>query len=311
MSSISEEITSKLEKLGCSAKIVAISHINEMRDELFVLRDNNFIDKKLYEDMLSGMNFDPDSVLKNTKSIIVVAAPQIISKASFQYKNNTYSLTIPPTYVADDITSKVTELTYETVSEYGFCAVKAPIPKKQLAVKSGLAKYGRNNITYINGMGSFHTLIAYYTDLDLLADSWQEAEINSDCTNCSVCLKNCPTGAISANRFLIHAEKCMTYFNEYSSPNYDFPEWIKPEWHNSLVGCMSCQLKCPKNSTFVNKHIELAAFTEEETKLLLDKVPLNILPKDTVKKLNNIAMTSNYSFLSRNIGILLTDTYKI
>ena len=311
MSFISEEIISKLEKLGCSAKIVSISHINEMRDELFALRDNNFIDKKLYEDMLSGMNFDSDSVLKNAKSIIVVAAPQIITKASFQNKNNTYSLTIPPTYVADDIICKVTALIYETVSDHGFSAEKAPIPKKQLAVKSGLAKYGRNNITYINGMGSFHTLMGYYTDLDLLVDSWQVAEITNGCTNCFVCLKNCPTGAISANRFLIHGEKCMTYFNEYSSPNYDFPEWIKAEWHNSLVGCMSCQLKCPKNATFVNKHIELAAFTEEETNLILDKVPLNILPEDTLKKLDNIAMTSNYSFLSRNIGVLFTDKYKI
>ena len=103
----------------------------------------------------------------------------------------------------------------------------------------------------------------------------------------------------------------MTYINEYSSPNDDFPEWVKPEWHNSLVGCMSCQLKCPKNATFINKQIELAAFTEEETKMILDKVPLKSLPEDTLKKLDNIAMTSNYSILSRNIGILLTDTYKI
>lgn len=97
----------------------------------------------------------------------------------------------------------------------------------------------------------------------------QAAEIDSDCANCSVCLKNCPTGAISVNRFLIHGEKCMTYLNEYA-PNYDFPEWVKPEWHNSLIGCMSCQLKCPKN---------------------------------------DISMTSNYSFLSRNIKVLLRDDF--
>lgn len=152
--------------------------------------------------------------------------------------------------------------------------------------------------------------MCYYTDLDVFVDSWQPGEIASDCTNCSVCLKNCPTGAISANRFLIHAEKCMTYFNEYSS-KYDFPDWIKPEWHNSLVGCMSCQLKCPKNAAFVNKYNDITTFSEEETKLFLDSVLLEDLSEDTVKKLDDIEMTSNYSFLSRNIGVLLTDTYII
>ena len=47
MSSISEELIVSLEKLGCKAKIVSISHIDEMRDELFALRDSNMIDKNL------------------------------------------------------------------------------------------------------------------------------------------------------------------------------------------------------------------------------------------------------------------------
>lgn len=308
MSTISEEIISSLEKLGCKAKIISISHINEMRDELFGLRDSEMLDKKFYEDMLSGINFDSDSALKNAKSIIIVAAPQVITKADFQYNNNTYSTTIPPTYVLSDIQSKVKEVMEEISRKNGFAALKTQLPQKQLAVKSGLAKYGRNNISYIDGMGSFYLLMRYYTDVDLIIDNWQTAEIDSDCTNCSICLKNCPTGAISVNRFLIHAEKCMTYLNEYAA-NYDFPEWVKPEWHNSLIGCMSCQLKCPKNAAFVNKVSDTVAFTEEETKMFLDKVSLERLPEVTIKKLDDISMTSNYSFLSRNIKVLLRDEF--
>jgi epoxyqueuosine reductase len=302
MSSIPEELIASLEKLGCKAKIVSISHINEMRDELFALRDSNMIDKKLYKDMLSGMEFNKGNTLKNAKSIIVIAAPQIISKANFQYKGNTYSLNLPPTYVADDIRSKVKEVMDEISSKNGFKFQGTKLPQKQLAVKSGIAKYGKNNITYIDGMGSFHVLMSFYTDLDLINDSWQVAEVDSDCTNCSICLKNCPTGAISENRFLINAEKCITFFNEYED---DFPQWVKPEWHNSLVGCMSCQLKCPKNSAFVNKFNVIATFTEEETNMFLDKVSFESLAENTVKKLDDIGMTSNYSFLGRNIRILL------
>lgn len=302
MSSISEELILRLEKLGCKAKIVSISHMNEMRDELFALRDSNMIDKKLYKDMLSGMEFNSDNTLNNAKSIIVIAAPQIVSKANFQYKGNTYSLNLPPTYVADDIRSKVKEIMNEISSKNDFKVQGTKLPQKQLAVKSGLAKYGKNNITYIDGMGSFHVLMSFYTDLDLLTDSWQAVEVDGDCTNCSICLKNCPTGAISEKRFLINAEKCITFFNEYED---DFPQWVKPEWHNSLIGCMSCQLKCPKNSAFVNKSNIIATFTEEETNMFLDKVSFESLPGNTVKKLEDIAMTSNYSFLGRNIRILL------
>lgn len=310
MGLISEEIISKLENLGCKARIVSISHLNEMRDELFGLKDSNLLDKKFYEDTLSWMSFDPDQALKNVKSIIIIAAPQIISKANFQYKNNTYSLTIPPTYIADDIRKKVKELLDEIVNKYGASVMRAPITQKQLAVKSGLAKYGKNNITYIKGMGSFHTLMSYYTDLELLVDSWQIAEIDSDCTNCSICFNSCPTGAISADRFLIHAEKCITYVNEYAC-EYGFPEWIKPEWHNSLIGCMSCQIKCPKNVSFKNNTSVITTFTEEETKMLLDKVALESLPKDTIKKIDDISMAPNYCFLSRNISILIRSEFII
>jgi epoxyqueuosine reductase len=302
MSSIPEELIASLEKLGCKAKIVSISHINEMRDELFALRDSNIIDKKLYKDMLSGMEFNSDNTLKNAKSIIVIAAPQIISKANFQYKGTTHSLNLPPTYVADGIRSKVKGAMNEISSKNGFKVQGTKLPQKQLAVKSGLAKYGKNNITYIDGMGSFHVLMSFYTDLDLLTDSWQAAEIDGDCINCSICIKNCPTGAISEKRFLINAEKCITFFNEYED---DFPQWVKPEWHNSLIGCMSCQLKCPKNSAFVNISNVIANFTEEETNMFLDKVSFENLPENTVKKLDDIAMTSSYSVLGRNIKILL------
>lgn len=305
MNSMVRKILSDIEGLGCKAKIVSISHVEEMRDELFSLRDNT-LDKKFYEDALSWMSFDAEKTLKHAKSIIVIAAPQITTHVDFHYQNNTYTLSIPPTYLARSMNKKVKDLLDEIIGKYGFSVQRAPIAQKQLAVKSGLAKYGRNNITYVDGMGSFHFLMSYYTDLDLLTDSWQAAEMDSGCTNCSICIDNCPTGAITKDRFLIHAEKCMTYFNEY---DYDFPQWVKPEWHNALIGCMFCQAKCPKNAAFINKLEDAAVFNEEETKMLLDKVPLENLPEATIKKLDDISMKSSYSFLSRNIKVLLNDTY--
>jgi epoxyqueuosine reductase len=39
------------------------------------------------------------------------------------------------------------------------------IPLKRLAARSGMATYGRNNICYIEGMGSSFSLVAYFSDI--------------------------------------------------------------------------------------------------------------------------------------------------
>jgi len=48
--------------------------------------------------------------------------------------------------------------------------VKAIFPFKTLATRTGLAKYGKNNITYTECGGSYHRLTAFYTDMDLETD---------------------------------------------------------------------------------------------------------------------------------------------
>lgn len=48
-----------------------------------------------------------------------------------------------------------------------------------------------------------------------------------------------------------------------------FPSWVKPEWHNAIVGCMLCQRACPYNRHALRWVEEGASFTEEETANLL------------------------------------------
>jgi len=88
------------------------------------------------------------------------------------------------------------------------------LPLKILAVRSELASYGKNNISYIPGMGSFYRLIAFYSDFPCQEDIWLEPQMMKHCHNCSACLDNCPTGAITSGGFLLHAERCITFHNE-------------------------------------------------------------------------------------------------
>ena len=159
------------------------------------------------------------------------------------------------------------------------------LPEKLLATRSGLAKYGKNNITYVEGMGSFVALRVFVSDMPPGRSEWSEPQVMKACNRCKACLNECPTGAIVADRFLVHAERCLTFFNEGSE---EFPGWINRSWHNSLVGCMKCQLVCPVNKLFFNWVEDGEDFDETETRLILDKVGAERLPRETVHKLNRM-----------------------
>jgi epoxyqueuosine reductase len=101
---------------------------------------------------------------------------------------------------------------------------------------------------------------------------------------------------------LIHAERCITFLNE---GNEEFPEWINPAWHNSLIGCMKCQLVCPVNKRLIKWVEEGESFDESETELILNGIPLNLIPPETVNKLNRSYMAEYLDVLPRNLRALL------
>jgi epoxyqueuosine reductase len=161
---------------------------------------------------------------------------------------------------------------------------------------------GKNNITYVKRSGSFYRPVVFISDVPCEADSWGEPAVLGHCENCSACMKACPTDAIGSDRFLLHAERCLTYLNERPK---DFPEWLSPSWHNSLVGCMICQKVCPANKAIVKWIEDSATFDREETALILDGVPDDRLPRETLDKLKNLEMMEYYDVLGRNLRILM------
>ena len=92
---------------------------------------------------------------------------------------------------------------------------------KLAAVRSGLAQYGRNNICYVEGMGSFFSFHAYLTDRVFEEDHWSDLSNLPFCNHCSICIDACPTSAISPDRFVIDVSRCIPLYNELDG---DFPD---------------------------------------------------------------------------------------
>jgi len=259
------------------------------------------IDAGLHEKYLSGFKFDVTTNLPGTCSIIITAAPQPQRKVTFHFNGQAYPVIIPPTYYADT-DDCVKGILQKMLSSNGYQLHRAALPLKLLAVCSGMASYGKNNIAYVEGLGSFVRLAAFLSDMPSDGTDWLEPQVRKECDGCKACFKACPTGVIVSDRFLIHAERCITFHNEWSG---DFPEWIEPAWHNSLVGCMKCQLVCPLNKPFVNWVEDGEDFDEAETELFLHGVPLDRLPPETAHKLNRSYMVEYLDVLPRNLRALM------
>jgi epoxyqueuosine reductase len=296
-----ELVCSKLEERGYRGAVLPIEHVAQLKYEIQDHLRQGDIDAGLYEKRLSHFRFDVSKSLPRACSIIIAAAPQPQRKVTFHLNGQTYPVIIPPTYYADT-DNQIGEMLKDILNSKGYQLYPAALPEKLLAVCSGMAKYGRNNIAYVEGLGSFVSPRAFLSDMPAGSSEWLEPRAMKECDSCKACLKACPTGAIVPDRFLVHAERCITFLNE---GNEEFPEWIDPAWHNSLIGCMKCQLVCPVNKHFVKWVEEGEDFNEAETQLILNGVPLDRIPPETGNKLKRCYMLEYLDVLPRNLRALL------
>jgi epoxyqueuosine reductase len=281
--------------------VLPIEHIAQLKHEIEERLSQKEIDAGLYEKRLSHFRFDVARSLPRACSIIITAAPQPQRKVTFHFNGQAYSVVIPPTYY-QDTDNPIGEILQNILSSSGCQLHPVVLPAKLLAVRSGMAEYGKNNIAYVEGMGSFLRFKAFLSDMPPGRSDWLEPRVMNECDNCKACLKACLTRAIVPDRFLIHAERCITFLNESTD---EFPEWLDPAWHNSLIGCMKCQVVCPVNKRFIKWVEQGEDFTEAETELILNGVLLDRLPPETVHKLNRSYMAEYLDVLPRNLRALM------
>ena len=293
-----ENIQSCLNSINCKAAVFSIVHMNELQNDIEYFVSNGSI----HNDLGINFNFDWTKVYKKAKSVLIIAIPNLAVSVSFNIKGNILKTVIPPTYVHVKETGKVSNILSKNLSPGSYMDIKNVLPLKLLAVKSGLGKYGRNNICYVEGMGSHHRLVGFYLNIEPKDDSWNSLCMLERCNTCSNCIKICPTNCIPADRFLIRAERCLTYFNESER---NFPSWIKKKWFNSLFGCMKCQDVCPENKMFTGKTQSDFHFDATETDKILKNKSLAGLEDKTIKKIRDLDFINNAFLFGRNLEALL------
>ena len=298
---LSVSLMNALEQEGCRGKILSVDHLEDLKSDINSSYQQGLFDEAFFAEELNGFDFTVPDRLPGAKSLLIVAAPQSPVRVTFKSAGKELPCIIPPTY-SYETDRQVENLLRLQLDPAGYQVRKAVVPWKLLAVRSGLAQYGKNNITFIEGLGSFYRLVAFISDLPCSEDKWGGLKSLDDCHTCDVCTKACPSGAIGLDRFLLHAERCITFHNERQG---DFPAWFNPSWHHCLVGCMVCQKVCPANRNFRKGIVEGPVFSETETTAVLQGNSSDQFPQGAVEKLERLDLIGYAKVLGRNLDVLI------
>ena len=298
---INGQLVEHIKKQGWQVTVVSITRVKDLETEIGDRRQKGLLDPVLFDEYLASFDFACEQRLADTRSLIIVGVPQPQVQVVFEVGHQSVPVIIPPTY-AFSIDQQVAAHLGSFLSSTSYHFKKVRLPEKLLAVRSGLAQYGKNNISYIPNIGSFYRPVVFISDIPWGADGWEAPTVMAQCEKCTACMKACPTRAISSERFQLHAERCLTFCNESTR---NFPDWLSPGVHNSLVGCMICQKVCPANKAVVQWIEPGETFNENETELILSATSTDLLPRPTIEKLKRQDLMEYYDVLGRNLKALI------
>ena len=289
--------------------ILSLKYLETMKEDIAKLkREKKLSNYEFFQRAMQRRDLDKPANFPEAKYLIILARFRKLAIINFHYYGKKFEIMIPPDFHEDGITNEDVEKVVQKhiIKKTGYKIVETEkIHLKLAAVRSGLAKYGRNNISYVDGMGSFLTLSAYFTDYDFHDETIHEISMMDRCKKCTICLNKCHTKAIRKEDFVIDAGKCITIYNEHPG---EFPKWLDKSYHNAIEGCLQCQLYCPVNSEVLKNTIRLEDITEDETKALLDGPEKPELINSLIKKLKMFTLeeaSEGLPIIKRNLAVLI------
>jgi epoxyqueuosine reductase len=301
-------ITEWAYRRGYRASWGPASLLGEVMGKLEGLSESGSLDPGFVRGWINWFFQNRDLPLDDAKSLIVVAVPRPTHSVAFETSAGRIDALLPPTYVGFSRTIRdVRDDLRNGVFRDGGGLEICTYPVKSIATRIGLAKYGRNNITYVEGMGSYHELVCLLTDVELRPEDGMRLtgpQPLAECEDCDRCIRSCPTAAIPRDRFLINAARCLTNYNESEGP---FPRDVPPSAHHCLIGCLVCQRVCPINKRRYRVEDTGLFFDRDETEILLSLEENRDNPAAAAvrAKFERLGMSEDPLLMGRNLRALI------
>jgi epoxyqueuosine reductase len=297
------------EERGYRIAIGPVSLLDTAREQVERHRASGRLDPAFDRDNLRGFGYREAVGLAAPTALILVAVPRPAHLLRFEVDGRPGCAVIPPTYVEyRPIFDRVRDDARSTVAGGMFRVELLNAPLKPLAVLAGLAEYGRNNLAYVPGLGSYLQLVGLVTDMPLAMPDPPdipdiESRLMARCADCNACRAACPTGAVGEDRLLLHAERCYTLRSE--APGELPPEPLPPS-PECLIGCLRCQTACPANRGRLCQEETPFVLSETDTAFLLDDPPLDAPGWDGIRsRFRRLHLTEDVPVLARNFRRLV------
>lgn len=181
---------------------------------------------------------DPAKILPSVRAVVLLAWPYR------PYRAGAGRVPLDAYYPASNAAHQAAGEVEAWLRARGYEAdMRAPLPRKPLAARSGLGSYGRNSLIAVDGLGSWVSLQCVLTDAPLPFDPPGTAEeFSGECLNCRACVHSCPTGALDGSG-RVDLLRCLRAQPEGEPVR----EELRLLTGESLLGCSRCQLCCPRN----------------------------------------------------------------
>jgi epoxyqueuosine reductase len=300
---IIDNLRAQFANLGRRSALCSVDNLSELAVEIRARKDSREVSPAVYEKYLKDISYTAPASISGARSVLLVATPIGRSVLELKLEGGSFLATIPPTYGAEDLITDCESQLNAVLGSSGIAYERAWLPLKALAARMGLARYGRDNVLRFEGLGSFVRLDAWWTELEAEGEDWEEPRALERCASCRACIKACPNGCISEDRFVIDASRCLTCLNEGKGP---FPEWLDARVHNAVVGCLLCQDACPENRKVPGQEVyRRFVLDREESESLLMGRPIAEISAAAAAAVRAAEMVGCEGNLARNLRCLI------
>jgi epoxyqueuosine reductase len=170
-----------------------------------------------------------------------------------------------------------------------------PILDREVAKRAGLGWIGKSNNLINPEYGSYLFLGEIITNLELEYDK----EMENRCGNCTLCLQNCPGGAL-VEPYLIDHQRCISYLTQKKGL---LTRVERKRINLNLWGCDTCLRVCPYNQDVpVDLHPEFNPEINPDPEMILNSTRnnLNIKWKNTALSWRGLRILKRNTLI--NIG---------
>ncbi len=257
------------EEKGCRIAWYDGGVVRRAFDRIRRLQAEGAFDEGFFDKFMSWTAKPEVLARAETKTLILLAIPRPAHIITFEDRGRLHDLVLPPTYLRyyplfDEV---LADLTAATGGALKLRLLSAPL--KTIAGLTGFARYGKNNITYVDGFGSGAQLAGFATDLAIPGSAVPPEDTPralDECRSRRACFRACPAKAIVEDRFLVRGERCLTGFSESEG---DLPGEFVRLRTPTLIGCLACQERCPANRGRLRFERPSQVFSNDETGYLL------------------------------------------